>query len=370
MIGAGAIGLSCAFALARDGADVTVVDADALSPATTPRAASFAAAGMLAPFSEALHEGPGHHRRLAELCAAGLSAWRAIAATDPTIARAVRFPGTLLLAHDEADAARVRRACDRAAALGGDATFFEGLAPDLDARLYGARVVASARLADEGVVAPGALMAALAARLAMAGGSILRGRSVAEVVTAGGAVAGVEFDEGGGLSADVVVVATGALAPPSLRVSLPAIRRLKPAKGALGVFAAPASLQTPDMVRSPRVYLVRDGGDIRFGATMEPGRTDLDDDPEAIEILFQELRRTLPGARLPEAKPAGAGLRPMSPDGAPMVGPAAPRGCFLAVGHGRNGWLLAPLTGDAVSAMVRGTEVAAVWSAFAPDRFR
>lgn len=371
VIGAGAIGLACALEIARAGGDVTVVDADpAWSPQGTPRAASYAAAGMLGAFSEALHEGPGHHRRLSGLCAAALAAWRTLADSDATLARFVRFPGALLLAHDEADAARVRRAVDRARAHGAEAQFHEGVAPDLDARLYGAKVVASARLADEGLVSPTAMLTALAARVITLGGSLVRGRTVAEIVTGGGEVRGVEFDGGGGLSADAVVIATGALAPPALKAFIPALKKLKPAKGALGVTSAPASLATPEVVRTPRLYFLRDGGEIRFGATMEPGRADLDEDPEAIALLQQELRRTLPGARFPDAaRQIGAGLRPMSPDAAPLVGPHGPGGCYVAVGHGRNGWLLAPITGAAIAGMVRGEETAPLWGPFRPDRF-
>lgn len=359
-------------ALAQGGADVTVVEADCGPGGNLPpRAASYAAAGMLGAFSEALNEGPGHHRKLSDLCAQGLAAWRDLAANDSGLARLVRFPGALLLAHDEADAARVRRACDRARTHGADWAFFEGLAPDLDARLYGARVVASARLGDEGVVAPAAMLAAFAARIAALGGSIVRGRNVVEIVTGGGAVKGVEFDEGGGLSADVVVVATGALAPTAMRAFVPVLRKLKPAKGALGAVAAPATFASPEIVRTTRLYFVREGGEIRFGATMEPGRTDLDEDMDALAALHAELKRTVPGVRFPEAfRQAGVGLRPMTNDGAPIVGPAGPRNCYVAAGHGRNGWLLAPITGAAITAMVTGGEVAPVWSMFAPDRLK
>ncbi|MDX2234877.1 MAG: FAD-binding oxidoreductase [Hyphomonadaceae bacterium] len=372
VIGAGAIGLSCALALAREGGDVTVVEADSAGGVdAAPRAASYAAAGMLGAFSEALHEGPGHHRKLSDLCALGLQAWRTLGAADPSLARFVRFPGTLLLAHDEADAARVRRACDRAQAHNSEARFFDGLAPDLDARLFGTRVAASAKLAEEGVLAPSPMMAALSARIAALGGSILRGRNVAEIVIGAGAVKGVEFDEGGGLSADAVVIATGALAPTALRVFAPALKRLKPAKGALGVVAAPATLAAPEVVRTTRVYFVREGAEIRFGATMEVGRTDLDEDPEALAGLHLELKRAVPGVRFSDAVSAGGvGLRPMTPDGAPMVGPAGPAGCYIAAGHGRNGWLLAPVTGTAIAAMVLGVEAAPLWSSFGADRFR
>ncbi len=371
VIGAGVVGLFCALEIARGGGNVVVIDADAApSDAHTPRAASYAAAGMLGAFSEALQEGPRHHRRLTQLCAAGLRAWRALADTDPTLGRFVRFPGALLLAYDDADAARVRRACDRARTHDEPADFFEGLAPDLDARAFGARVKASARLPTEGVLAAEPMLAALAARAVLMGASILRGRGVVEMLADEDAVHGVALDDGGELRADRVVVATGALAPSAWRHLIPALARITPAKGMLGVARAPAAMATPEVVRSPRVYLVRDGAEVRFGATMEPGRADLDDDPDAIAALYLELRKALPGLKFAAtARQASVGLRPMSPDGAPLVGASGPHGCIVAVGHGRNGWLLGPITGVAVAAMLRGEDAAPVWKPFGPERF-
>lgn len=370
VIGAGVIGLFCALELARRGGNVVVIDADAPNHDQPPRAASHAAAGMLGAFSEALHEGPRHHRRLPQLCAAALRAWRTLAAEDPALARFVRFPGALLLAYDEADAARVQRACDRARTHGEPADFFEGLAPDLDARLFGARVSASARLPTEGLVAPVSMLAALAARAVVMGASILRGRGVTEVLAEDDVVRGVGFDDGGELRADRVVIATGALAPRFWKNVAPALARVTPAKGMLGVARAPASMATPEVVRTPRVYFTRDGAEVRFGATMEPGRADMDEDPEAIAALYIELRKAVPGVKFgATARHASVGLRPMSPDGAPLVGPNGPHGCILAVGHGRNGWLLAPLTGEAVAAIVNAEEPADVWKPFGAERF-
>lgn len=371
VIGAGVVGLFCALEIARQGGNVTVVDADGGAPhATPPRAASHAAAGMLGAFSEALYEGPRHHRRLAPLCAAGLAAWRKLAEDDPALGRFVRFPGAVLLSYDDADTARVQRACARAKTHGAPADFFEGLAPGLDEKVFGARVRASARLPTEGVLTPAPMLSALAARAVMLGASILRGREVTEVLADNDAVHGVGLDDGGELRGERVVIATGALAPGFWRQTAPALARVTPAKGMLGVAKAPANLATPDIVRAPSVYFIRDGADVRFGAVTQTGRTDLDEDPDALAALYLELRKALPGVKLAAtARELSAGLRPMSPDGAPLVGPNGPHGCIVAAGHGRNGWLLGPITGEAVAALVRGEEPAPVWASFAPDRF-
>ncbi len=372
VIGAGVVGLCCALEIARRGGNVVVIDADA-APSTlggAPRAASFAAAGMLGAFSEALHEGPGHHRKLSDLCATGLKAWRAFAASDPELTELVRFDGALLLAHDDADAARVKRATDRAKRHGSRFDLYDGLPSDLDARVYGAKVKVSARLFDEGVVAARPTLARLAEIALSYGASILRGRAVAEVTTSGGKVRGVTLDDGGDVPADIVVFATGALASEVLQRTALSLARITPAKGMIGVAAAPAAFDLAETVRTPRLYFWREDDSLFIGATTEMGRTDHDPDPEALAALHLEARRTLPGARFEGAAGVHAvGLRPMSPDGAPIVGFDGPEGCIVAAGHGRNGWLLGPITGAAVAALARQEETAAVWRDFRPDRF-
>src|SRR5690606_35012407 len=67
---------------------------------------------------------------------------------------------------------------------------------------------------------------------------------------------------------------------------------------------------------------------------------------------------------------AVAGLRPGSPDGLPLIGPApgAP-GLLLAVGHHRHGILLAPATARLVADLVAGRALPPAAAAFAPARF-
>ena len=65
---------------------------------------------------------------------------------------------------------------------------------------------------------------------------------------------------------------------------------------------------------------------------------------------------------------ASAGLRPMTPDGLPLIGRIGAR-TVLATGHGRNGILLAPITTDAVLAELEGVRIADLECAD-PGRFR
>jgi glycine oxidase len=66
---------------------------------------------------------------------------------------------------------------------------------------------------------------------------------------------------------------------------------------------------------------------------------------------------------------ARAGLRPGTPDNAPVVGPGELEGLIWATGHWRNGVLLAPLTGDAVAGLLAGDALPRELEALSPRRF-
>ena len=67
------------------------------------------------------------------------------------------------------------------------------------------------------------------------------------------------------------------------------------------------------------------------------------------------------------ASPPGCG--PATPDNAPLIGPGALDGLVLATGHYRNGILLAPVTADAVAAVLAGEEPPAAARPLGAERF-
>jgi glycine oxidase len=77
----------------------------------------------------------------------------------------------------------------------------------------------------------------------------------------------------------------------------------------------------------------------------------------------------VPGVSELELTEARAGLRPGSPDNAPVVGPSTVAGLVIATGHHRNGILHSPLTADAVAAIASGSQPPAEMAAFGPARF-
>ena len=84
--------------------------------------------------------------------------------------------------------------------------------------------------------------------------------------------------------------------------------------------------------------------------------------------LLRDAERVLPGIAEYALVETAAGLRPGSPDNLPLIGALGPAGLLVATGHHRNGMLLAPLTADAVVALLRGGHVPAPVRAADPAR--
>jgi glycine oxidase len=173
----------------------------------------------------------------------------------------------------------------------------------------------------------------------------------------------LETAHGEDIACDAIVAAPGIGPHGRLAEDIPALARLSPTKGQMALLDARA----PFVVRAEGVYLAPRPDGLVIGATMEPGRFDFDVDHQAIETLRRAAVRVLPRLADAPVLRAWAGVRPMSPDGAPLVGPSGPPGCFAAAGHSRNGWLLAPLTAEIIADLVFGTGAAP--AAFDPARF-
>jgi glycine oxidase len=101
---------------------------------------------------------------------------------------------------------------------------------------------------------------------------------------------------------------------------------------------------------------------------MEPGVSDTKVDPVALEPLVRAAGDLFPGLAN-AAFGVSAGVRAATPDGLPMVGLSRTPGVVLAVGARRNGWLLAPLVAEIVTACVTGRDPGPYATGFDPARF-
>ena len=329
--GAGALGLATALALAEAGCRVTVCD-----PATAN--ASSVAAGMLAPAFEAvLDETAAPHL---DLLLAARDLWPCLEARAGV---ALERSGALAVG-SLAWLAQVKAGFGR---LGLHATelprsALEDLAPGLSPGFASALMTR-----EDWRLEPRAALAALRAA-AEAAGVTFR----AEAVSGRG-------------DADLLVVATGA--GQELADAAPELARLAPIKG--HILRAGAADVGRMSLRGEGVYIVPAEGGVAVGATMEAGVGDPTVDPKQQAPLQAAGARLLPGLA-GAACELFAGVRAATPDGLPMAGFSAADGVILAVGARRNGWLLAPLVAQVVTACVTGRDAGPYAAKLDPARFK
>jgi glycine oxidase len=86
--------------------------------------------------------------------------------------------------------------------------------------------------------------------------------------------------------------------------------------------------------------------------------------------LLRDAHELVPGVSELEIEELCVGLRPGTPDNAPVIGPGVLPGLTWAAGHHRNGILLAPLTAELVVGLLAGGQPAnPLLRACAPVRF-
>lgn len=366
--GGGAIGLAVAWRAAGRGLRVAVAD-----PA--PGAAtSHVAAGMLAPVTEAhLSETPllrlnlDSAGRYPEFVAELEAASGRSAAYDPC--------GTLVVAVDTGDLAAIEELHAVQVSLGLEAERLSGraarrLEPMLAPAVRGGLLVPGDHQVD-----PRRLVAALLSACVGAGVALLPHR-VAEVRLRDGAVDGAVLDSGGAVNAPQVVLAAGVWTTAIAGLPAGLLPPLRPVKGQLLRLRVPAPYSpllrrvVRGVVRGAHVYLVpRADGELVIGATQEELGFDTTVTAGAVYELLRDARELVPAVTELPLVETLAGLRPCSPDNAPLLGPSEVPGLTLATGHHRNGILLTPVTADAIAAHLAGDAMPEVTAPFAATRF-
>lgn len=221
---------------------------------------------------------------------------------------------------------------------------------------------------EDAQVNPPRLVQALALAIVHQGAEIKEGVRVTGFISNGRTVSGVRTTEGS-ISADKVVLAGGvygAVLAGQLPVDLPVF----PVKGEiLTVSARPTLMKTS--ILAGGLYLVpkRDGRVI-VGSTEYPGVYDPRPTLGGVASLSRVAAEMVPGLSSALFVGAWGGLRPATPDGYPILGPVEGwENLLVATGHYRNGVLLAPITGQALSAAALGETPAVDVSHFAHRRF-
>jgi glycine oxidase len=306
VLGAGVVGAACARSLADGGACVRVID-----PGAGRSAGSWAAAGILSPSHPEDLPGPVH-----ALAARSLELWEGIARRHPRIE--LRRTGLLLVGDDPAWLAW-RTARGMAAE---PATW----------TLPGGREAAGHRFPEVRVVRTPRVVPALLGDIT--------------VETATAPLARLRSES------DVVVIATGAWAAPLLGEAV-AGATVAPRRGQMLLFAR-GRIDTVLMQAGPagvHLALPRADGRVVVGTTLEDVGFDAGTVPADLDRLEAWAREWVPG--LGPREDAWSGFRPWSDRPVPLIGPLAP-GLVAAVGHFRNGILLAPATGELVADLILG----------------
>jgi glycine oxidase len=363
IVGAGAIGLTCAWRTAQCGLRVRVLERD------TPGAgASGVAAGMLAPVGEATWG----EERLLDAALASHAIWPEFAAEladasgrDPDFIER----GALHVALDRDEAVDLRRRHELMTSLGLDAGWLAaGECRDLEPGLHPG-VLGGVEAPHEAGVDPAALVGALRIACQGAGVEVVTGAEVVEALLEGDRLVGVATADGTHHLAEAVVLAAGAWSgsaewlPEAIR---PPVR---PVKGQILTLRG-ATPVAGRIVVTERVYMVpRGDGRMVVGATVEELGFDSRVTAGGVYELLREAYRALPEVAELELERVVAGLRPGTPDNAPLVGRGALDGLVLATGHFRNGILLAPLTAIGVAAHLAGDDPPAELEVADPARF-
>jgi glycine oxidase len=350
IVGGGAIGLACAWRAARRGLRVRVLERDEPGAGAT-----HVAAGMLAPVGEANWGEEG----LVRIALASARSWSGFAAElerESGLESGYEPRGALHVALDRDEAEELRRRFELMASLdlgvewlrpSGCRALEPGLSPS---------VTAGVHLPGEAAVDPRLLVPALAAAAEAAGGEVIVQAEVVDALFEGERIAGVVTADGREHRADRVVLATGSWSGAAAWLPAPARPPVRPVKGQLLILrGGPEQAVSNRIVTTERVYLVpRADGRVVVGATVEERGFDLQVTAGGVHEMLREAYRTLPDVAELELVEALAGLRPGTPDNAPLIGPGAIDGLVLATGHYRNGILLTPLTAEAVAAMLAG----------------
>lgn len=168
--------------------------------------------------------------------------------------------------------------------------------------------------------------------------------------------------DGGGselLQADVVVLAAGSYSR-DLLLPLGLDIPVYPVKGySLTMPLRDTSLapQSTVLDETYKIALTRLGDRLRVGGMAELAGFDLSLNPKRRATLEKVTRELFPGGDLSQAQ-FWTGLRPMTPDGTPLVGATPLRGLYLNTGHGTLGWTMACGSAQLLADQISGRQPA------------
>jgi D-amino-acid dehydrogenase len=413
VLGGGVIGVSCAYELARDGHEVTLVDRQS-GPALET---SFGNAGEISPGYSAPWAGPGvpfkaikwmlmQHSPLVIWPLLDPAMWRwgtMLLANCTAKAYALNKSRMVPIAEYSRDRMKLLRAetgisyDDRAQGtlqLFRTQAQLDGIAGDVEVlKQYGVpfevldragfcavepalkltqhKFVGALRLPNDETGDCLKFSQELARMAGERGAQFRWNTRIDGLQVGGGRITGV-FTDAGLLSADKVVLALGSHSPQLLKpvgIRIP----VYPVKGysiTVPITDPAGAPESTIMDETHKVAVTRLGDRIRVGGTAELA---------GYSLNLREARRGTLEHVVTDLFPTGGdvskasfwcGLRPMTPDGTPIIGPTPVQDLLLATGHGTLGWTMAAGTGRVVADLVGGRQPEIDVSALGMARYR
>ncbi|MHC4946684.1 MAG: NAD(P)/FAD-dependent oxidoreductase [Planctomycetota bacterium] len=394
IIGAGIVGLSTAYALARRGVACTVLDRDDAAGSASAGNAGIIAPGhpplprpglvakglrwlvdttgplyipprpdpalvaWLAGFARAC--GRGRFERSARLLAElGHLA-------EPCLDAMVREEG-LDCAYDPAGWFEVHRSEAARRELGHDAELLESAGYGIEwldgdelrrrEPAFAGDVQGALAFAHGASIHPGRMLAGLADVVARRGADVRHGVAVERIARRDGRVTGVVTGDGEAIPAATVVLAAGCWTT-SLAAEAGIRVPMQPGKGYhVQVEGIEPALGTGSVLVERAIAVTPMGDHLRLAGTVELSGLNHRLVPQRVRMLTEGAAEYLPGVAGRPTTVAWCGLRPCTADGLPVVG-WAPRleGLFIATGHAKMGLTLGPITGRlATEWMLDGT---------------
>ncbi|MFJ4976422.1 glycine oxidase ThiO [Streptomyces coeruleorubidus] len=368
VIGGGIIGLVTAWRAAQRGLATAVVDPE------PGGGAAQVAAGMLAAVTE-LHYGEQTLLGLNLASARRYPDFAAELAEQTGHDLGYRRCGTLAVALDADDRAHLRELHTLQQQSGLESQWLSGRECRRLEPMLAPGVRGGLRVDGDHQIDPRRLAGALVAACERAG--VVFHRVWAERLTVvRDRATGVVTDDGTALDAGQVVLAGGSLSGRLAGVPEDELPPVRPVKGQVVRLTMPRRhgpflhRTVRAVVRGSHVYLVpRESGELVVGATSEELGWDTTVTAGGVYELLRDAHELVPGITELPLTETRAGLRPGSPDNAPLLGPTGLEGLLLATGHYRNGVLLTPVTGDAMAHVLATGELPEEARPFTPKRF-
>jgi glycine oxidase len=357
VVGGGALGSACAWGLARAGARVTV-----LHHGPGEGEAWRAAAGMLAAQLEPRPDSP-----LFNFGIAGRSFYRrAVPELEQATGIDLGFKecGILQVAQREAQVEEFKTRVGWQRQQGHQADWLD---PDEVRHTYPWLGLSLGGFwsPEDGLIDPVALVEAL--RLdAVAHGARLVDDTAVGLDRHGSRLQGV-IGASGRYQAATVLLAGGAWA--GRLEGLPRPLSVEPVRGQMAAFPWPEGIPSA-VIYGDMCYLLRRGNELLAGTTKEHTGFAAATTTEGIAEIRERLATLYPPAAARAPLRTWAGLRPGTPDGLPILGPEPLLpGLWYAAGDGRNGILLAGITGDLLTRAIGGEPLGADVLPLRPERF-